>query len=472
MSKIRDDESGQVLILVIALLFFVALTVGAIVLMLGTSAVATGRATNVASARGEATAAIDALVGQLEAHPRLLSTDEVASDPLVGHWIAFAPSGSVVPCPGPGSSCVRLTVTYDAGQDGVASAVVTASARVGCAGEAVCADTTEQAVLDRRTYLDYLWFDAHETLVPVLYPPGGGFFAFSSECGTDQIDYHCLNPAFSGAGSSTDTITGPVRTNSPAIYVCGGPVFEGVVETTGAAIWQPGDGGCQHSDPTFARGTQVVAPLPLPTPTQLTDLEAIAGPHNTYTGPTTLIAASGHLVVNGVSRPYPGSGVIYVNGPVSISGVVAGQLSVVATGDITVAGNLTYACAPPGVPVPADCHDVTGLESENDILVSWRPRPLTLDAALLALQGAVYVPLWSLGTPPPGQPVPTLYLDGAIVEDYRGAFGGYASGSDGRITSGYVKDFIYDARLVHLQPPWFLEPVASEWEVASLRQVP
>jgi len=63
MSKLRGDESGQVLILVIALLFFVALTVGAVMLVLGTSAVTTGRATNVASARGEATAAIDALVG-------------------------------------------------------------------------------------------------------------------------------------------------------------------------------------------------------------------------------------------------------------------------------------------------------------------------------------------------------------------------------------------------------------------------
>jgi len=63
MSKLRGDESGQVLILVIALLFFVALTVGAVMLVLGTSAVTTGRATNVASARGEATAGIDALVG-------------------------------------------------------------------------------------------------------------------------------------------------------------------------------------------------------------------------------------------------------------------------------------------------------------------------------------------------------------------------------------------------------------------------
>jgi len=369
------DESGQVLLLVIALLFFVALTVGAIVLVLGTSAVTTGRDTNVASARNDATAAIDALVGQLEAHPRLLSTDEVATDPLVGHWVALSPSGAVVPCPGAGSSCVRLSVSYDAGHDGVASAIVTASARVGCAGSAVCADTTEQAVLDRRTYVDYLWFDAHETLVPVLYPPGGGFFAFSSECGTDQIDYNCLNPAFSGAGSSTDTITGPVRTNSPAIYVCGSPVFEGVVETTGSAIWQPGDGGCQNSDPTFARGTQVVAPLPLPTPTELTDLASIAGPHGTYAGPTTIVATHSHLIVDGEPRPYPGSGVIYVDGPVSISGAVAGRLSVVATGDITVTGNLTYACAPPGQPVPADCHDVTGLESEQNVLISWRPRP-------------------------------------------------------------------------------------------------
>jgi len=100
MSKLRGDESGQVLILVIALLFFVALTVGAVVLVLGTSAVTTGRATNVASARGEATAGIDALVGQLKTHPSLLSTGEVATDPLVRHWIAFSPSGAVVPCPG------------------------------------------------------------------------------------------------------------------------------------------------------------------------------------------------------------------------------------------------------------------------------------------------------------------------------------------------------------------------------------
>jgi len=150
------------------------------VLVLGTSAVTTGRATNVASARGEATAGIDALVGQLKTHPSLLSTGEVATDPLVRHWIAFSPSGAVVPCPGgAGSSCVRLTASHDAGHDGVASAVVTTSAHVGCAGKAVCADTTEQAVLDRRTHLDYLWFDAHETLAPVLYPPGDGFFAFS-----------------------------------------------------------------------------------------------------------------------------------------------------------------------------------------------------------------------------------------------------------------------------------------------------
>jgi len=38
------------------------------------------------------------------------------------------------------------------------------------------------------------------------------------------------------------------------------------VETTGSAIWRLGDGGCQGSNPTFARGTQVVAPLPRSSP--------------------------------------------------------------------------------------------------------------------------------------------------------------------------------------------------------------
>ncbi|MCZ7530915.1 MAG: hypothetical protein M5U31_11580 [Acidimicrobiia bacterium] len=80
-----------------------------------------------------------------------------------------------------------------------------------------------------------------------------------------------------------------------------------------------------------------------------------------------------------------------------------------------------------------------------------------IDAAILSVQHSFLVPQW--GTPY-SKGLGDLNVTGVIAQRFRGPVG-TTSGS------GYDKEYVYDTRLQYLQPPKFLDPVASAWSVAT-----
>lgn len=493
----RPDEDGYILAAVLGLLLVIMLFLGLITDATSTEIVTSARLSNRDFAQSEARSGYDAFLGQLEANPSFITSGAYKNYPAVSGWETINPNGSISPCPTSGVvACYRIKVTNNPAvsssglQVHPESATVTVEATYDCNGSGFgfCSDAAYQADLVRRSYLDYLYFNNHESLAPDLYPSGTQY-AYSSSCNTTLDTASCLYPVFQAnpSGGNADVIDGPVHTNSPWFLVCGDPTFDGVVTyATGGTGATPGP-GCSSPNPTFALGEHGVAPIPLPTPTDVSTLEQIAGAKYTYSGNTSIFAsASGLTITNGSTTSnldYPPSGVIYVNGNASIAGVVAGGLTLVATGNISVYGNLTYNCAGPGVNVGTPgwyCTgvggaepDMTGLIADGNIQIDWNSGAgLAVDAAMMAIGGTVYTPGWNSSTTHVSSGVqPVLYINGAIVENWQGAFGTYDT-STGTLQSGYAKDFSYDPRMISMQPPWFLTPLAGEWARVSLSAIP
>jgi type II secretory pathway pseudopilin PulG len=78
---------------------------------------------------------------------------------------------------------------------------------------------------------------------------------------------------------------------------------------------------------------------------------------------------------------------------------------------------------------------------------------LNIEAALLALQHSFIVDNYRCGAR-----LGNLNVYGAIAQKFRGAVG--TTGN-----SGYLKNYEYDERLKTTEPPYFIEPVKSDWVV-------
>ena len=69
-----------------------------------------------------------------------------------------------------------------------------------------------------------------------------------------------------------------------------------------------------------------------------------------------------------------------------------------------------------------------------------------------------------------GSPGGTLTVYGAIAQYYRGAVGTFSGGS---VASGYVKSYDYNYRLKNREPPFFITPTDSPWQIVRQNeQVP
>jgi hypothetical protein len=78
-------------------------------------------------------------------------------------------------------------------------------------------------------------------------------------------------------------------------------------------------------------------------------------------------------------------------------------------------------------------------------------------AGILAIQHSFIVDNFDCGTP-----LGSLYVYGAIAQNYRGPVG---TENGGTVVSGYVKGYYYDSRFQALSPPYFIDPVDAGWEV-------
>lgn len=165
-------------------------------------------------------------------------------------------------------------------------------------------------------------------------------------------------------------------------------------------------------------------------------------------------------------------GVVFVDGKVGVSGIVRGRITIVATDDIIILDDLTYA-TDPGL---ATCEDIVGLFAGDDVRVAENPinSPWSLpgygyrtfdDTKDEFLHGVVLaLNLFTVenyaggsGIDEPCESVVRgrgcLYLTGGVIQKTRGAVGTeWLTGPGG---SGYLKRYSYDPCAGQQPPPYF-----------------
>ncbi len=148
------------------------------------------------------------------------------------------------------------------------------------------------------------------------------------------------------------------------------------------------------------------------------------------------------------------NGVLYVNGDISIQGIVDGSITVGSGGDVTIANDIVYADADPVGGPNQGCDDMLGLISEgNIILEDNRPNQgdLNIHAHMMALNTSFMTENYSTGNPRG-----TLTIHGGVIQKFRGAVGtGYLAGGEVVIRTGYSKNYHYDLRFNSTQPPGY-----------------
>jgi hypothetical protein len=169
---------------------------------------------------------------------------------------------------------------------------------------------------------------------------------------------------------------------------------------------------------------------------------------------------SGFPLANDIGLNY---GYFHCNyGDVYIDGVTAGQLTVAAD-NINIVGNLTYA--------GATGTDVLGLVANNfvqiyhpvdsngkDLLTGTAAGTCPkinyqINASLMALSHSITAENYKNGT---GCASNVLNVTGSMLQLYRGAVGTSTLNQSGQasIATGFLKNYQYDARLRHIQPPY------------------
>ena len=412
----------------------------------------------------------------------------------------------------------------------------------GLAHLATCVTDTVHQRLVQRQFFDYLYFDQLETLDPALYPQAseGTKAARTCQVLAAQRPSSCIPVPFlgpTGSASGGDTVLGPIHTNDASFYVCLRPTFSPPVERSGwpsrrtptgeatalesagspVFIAAPG-AACAGASPHETGGpVSEVANAPyFSFAVDVADLARIPNPGDSYTGVTTVTLhggnvpgrgtyreASGAVAAGapGVDHPWPGTGVVYVDGDAYVSGDACDPISVVATGNIYIDGNLTYG---PDSSCPSAA---TGLEANDAVVVLPTDGPTgptvngstdrTIEAAVLALGrrscyspaaggaraapgvtcslasnttprgGSFYVQGWNTTGLAAGQRPHSLHFLGAIATVWRGAIGAFDA-TTGQLASGWAKDFAFDRQLRTSQPPYFLAPVGAGWARTDL----
>jgi hypothetical protein len=310
----------------------------------------------------------------------------------------------------------------------------------------------------------------------------------------------------------SDVVNGPLHTNDE-LYVCGTPEFGRDGRNDRIEITSPNAfincSGAQNAPKPVVRGDLQTRASKLEPPPDNNALKNEVMPGYLFSGQTTIVLQSDQILVNGVPKPYPPNGVIYVEsgncgqvyrpldpysvpagcGDAYVSGSYNKDLTIAARKDVVISNDIVRPGATQG-----DKPDVTlGLiangfvrvehrltsgpnltasypgpnggssPSCSDSVNSWSPEDRTIDAAILALNHSFIVDHYYCG----GR-IGTLNVHGVIAQRFRGPVG--TSGSSG---NGYIKNYNYDDRLSLRQPPHFLDPVRAAWRLRrQTEQIP
>jgi type II secretory pathway pseudopilin PulG len=351
----------------------------------------------------------------------------------------------------------------------------------------------------RAGFLDFIWYSKWETGPPAAYTAYGqspNWAQLNCDKPRSLRDSSCMAIQF----PSQDNVRGPMHTEDESFLVCGTPTFGRttadkieVLRAASATSWYVQNGGCSGAPNLL--GTSVAPSKQIGLPTDNAAIGAVADLK--FTGNTCLVFQSGgttmlsypNIGCTGTATSYTlgtdtviyvgntsagcGSGYNYYqayNNPVScgdvaVYGTYSTNVTIGAANDIIVKGNLVHAAdAMMGLvanqfvrvyhPVTRDNNNNCTGNALGSAAVS------QIDAAMLATTGSFLTDNWDCGAP-----LGTLTINGAIAQYWRGAVG---TGSAAGAATGYLKNYVYDDRLKYREPPQFLDPVQSSWNV--LRQ--
>lgn len=253
--------------------------------------------------------------------------------------------------------------------------------------------------------------------------------------------------------------------------------------------------GCYYEGPTVIDFTGQTMTVDSPETTTATNGCPTDGPGNLPGNGVIYIAPDSGVTQSGCTLDLEGQNHPCADGDALVQGDVTGQVTIAATNNVDITGNLLdHGCAQPG------SSSVIGLIADNFVQVEdnvfgggpwWDPTPATnvtpnscagepgdnattnegndntlvVQAAILALNQSFAVQdFWNI--PLQGN----LDLDGSIAGYYADIEGSF-DGSNGQLTNGYNAIYTYDSRLTYMQPPYFLTPVAADWQKISFTQI-
>ncbi|NLT54109.1 MAG: hypothetical protein GXX79_05985 [Actinomycetales bacterium] len=327
-----------------------------------------------------------------------------------------------------------------------------------------------------------------------------------------------------------DVINGPMYTKDALLLMPNngytGPHFKGTAETYWQATYDPPpsvdtgtlskpwrkNGSTAAPVSSGYKPTIATRVLDMP-PTNASIRDAAVSGGCLYTGPTKIVLNSDGTmnVTNGTSGAVnpgcgpgnglglPANGVVYVDnhtgtcpgngkslqtypitnditpydcraGDVFVQGTLKGQLTIASANDIIVTDDLVYHQQVwNGSSINTSVTDVLGLVAQG-FVKTYHPvnssgsnltnvaNNLEIDAAILSVDNSFTVQNYTRGND-----LGTLKVRGGIYQRHRGPVG--TSGG-----SGYLKDYVYDSRLMSMPPPFFLEPTTAPWGVVGFSE--
>ncbi|MUH52045.1 MAG: hypothetical protein F2789_12635 [Actinobacteria bacterium] len=368
-----------------------------------------------------------------------------------GPWVRFGNDGQINPCTAGNASqacfTVRLSARPDASTATTALIQVTARQCRGLApGTSSCVRSRQQVTTQVRQFVDHvLWVDDPSTTATLV---------------------------------TGDVIDGPMHANAGAWRTCGSPVV-------GRTVADPGSGGHEYRIEALTPTDPAVSPYATPTCTATTaatvssltvptaDTIALPAPAaadyaalaslvvSAPTTPATIVIQGSQLVINGASPvDLPLNGVLFVDGGAEVSMAVGaplhGHLTVAASGTITISSDLLLASTTTDL--------LAVVSTGGNIEIPFVETSRTIQALLVATAAApagVISATGVSGCSALSCVAAPLTINGAIVCRQLGAVA--EASTDGDVQRGYNKDYHFDDRLAHTQPPYAVTQVRGRW---------
>lgn len=266
-----------------------------------------------------------------------------------------------------------------------------------------------------------------------------------------------------------DDVGGKIHTNG-TFHIAGTPRFRGAVTSVSdhmvaypnTNVYGPSGWPSGSNNPAFDQGFTLGVPA-IPLPADTGDLLkaaqagglSLTGNYELQFGRTTPGTVSyrpiGATSWVDLSLSSLSTHVIHVTGTVQVQGVLDGTVTLGATQNIELIGDMRYAAADATTGQPtSSCDDMMGMVAGQNILVknvAATQGDMIIDSTVMALNTSFTVENYDQGTPRG-----TLHIWGGLIQDKRGPVGTFDKTS---LKTGYLKDYHYDNRVTIEPPPEF-----------------